>query len=194
MLIPIAKTFTAASWGSAFKLVQCEQCVKVYVYRVKRRGQGEGTSPLFLDDEGAQNRATQRAACELQKELDSAIDVVPCPACGWIQSDMQALARRQHLPRLKIAGIALLIALLVPSLMLLAAITKPPEEPVSTRMFVEVLVIMLVQFATGVALLLGRSLAAEHYDPNSEDVEGRLQKGRGRAALLDDLKKTKQEG
>lgn len=194
MAIPIAKFYSAASWGSASKVVQCEHCRKTFAYLVRRRGQGEGTSPLFLDNEGAQQRAAQLAQRDLRNALDKAVEVVPCPACGWIQSDMQALARRQYRPRWKIAGISLLVGLCIPSLMLLGAVQTGPNEPLRVRMVVEILTIMVLQFTAGVGLLVGRALRAEHYDPNGEDVEARLKKGRARAVLLDELEKTKHEG
>jgi hypothetical protein len=126
----------------------------------------------------------------LRKALEKAVEVVPCPACGWIQSDMQALARSQYRPRWRIAGISLLVALCIPSLMLLGAVQTGPNEPLRVRLIVEILTIMVLQFTAGVGLLVGRAL---HYDPNGEDVEVRLQKGRARAVLLDELEKTKQE-
>jgi hypothetical protein len=193
MGIPIAKTFTTSFWGSACKIVQCDQCKKEYVYQVKRRGQGEGTSVLFLDENGALNRATQRANRDLQKALDSAIEIVPCPACGWIQPEMQILARRQYLSRMKIAGFVVLLTLFFPCLMLLVTLTDPADEPVPPRLVIEIIVLGLVQILTAVALLWGRSLACKHYDPNSGDVEIRLQKGRELAILVDDLEKEKKE-
>jgi hypothetical protein len=106
---------------------------------------------------------------------------------------MKALARRQYLPRLKIAGISLLVGLIIPSLILLAALRKEPNEPLRLGLVLETLAVLLVQLVTGAALLAYRSSACECYDPNSEDVEERLQKGRARAVLLDNLVKAEQE-
>ncbi|MGL4514858.1 MAG: TerB family tellurite resistance protein [Lacipirellulaceae bacterium] len=49
---------------------------------------------LFLDNEGAQERARVGAEAKLQKELAAAVDWVPCPDCGWYQSDMCEKSKR----------------------------------------------------------------------------------------------------
>lgn len=188
MGIPIARVYEAKTAGSAVKRVQCENCSTTFVYSVKRMCTGGGMGIAFLDDEGAQQRAQQEAARALKKALDAAIEVVPCPRCGWIQADMKALARRQHLPRLKIAGLALLVLSFI-YLILIAIIGIGVQLPVDRPAAdLQGDLVFLIAVA-GVTLLLGRIMACQQFDPNDEDVELRLQKGRDRAMLLSDLEK-----
>jgi hypothetical protein len=94
--IPYAMRYTATLQGQAAKLVCCEQCQFEYVYLIARKASGEGTSWLFVDNQGAQQRAQDAAAERLTAKLERARDVVPCPACGWLQKDMVERARRQR--------------------------------------------------------------------------------------------------
>jgi hypothetical protein len=182
--IPIATNYWTTLSGSAAKVVRCERCGASYEYRVRRKATGLGTSVLFTDNEGAQARARQRANQDLQQKLDRARAVVPCPACGWIQADMQVLARHEYLRRMRIAGLVLLGSLIVPFLMTVAMVTGPADQPVSPRLIIETSVLAIGLLPTGVALLAGRSLASKHYDPNGGDVEARLQQGQALAILL----------
>jgi hypothetical protein len=186
------KVHTVASTGSTLKIVNCEYCRKQYLYRVKRTVHGEGNSLLYGDEDGAKLRAIRHAQEELDTALKTAIDVVPCPGCGWIQEDMQVLARRQHLPRVKIAGLVLLIGLAAPVLMLLATLSRLEDETFPSQLFAELIVMTFAQLVTAGALLLGRSLACQNFDPNSGDPEVRIQQGRQCAVLVENAEKEEQ--
>jgi hypothetical protein len=184
--IPVTRTFTINVWGSSSKLVHCEHCSKDYLYVVKRRGQGDGSCVIFLDEDGALQRASQLANANLQRSLNAAVEVVPCPGCGWIQTDMQAVARSQHLPRLKIAGWLLVIGLVIPLLVLLATWSRPANDPRRIPLMVEITIATGLQLLAAVICLMGRSIACASYDPNSEDIEVRLAKGLERGVMLAD--------
>jgi hypothetical protein len=77
--IPYGKRYTANLTGATLKPVRCEKCYVEYVYRMDRAGSGSGTSLLFLENQGARDRATQRAASELRGLLRWDCDAVPCP-------------------------------------------------------------------------------------------------------------------
>lgn len=96
MSIPLGMKYTSTVSGSIAKHVQCEQCSEEYVYIAERQASGEGSSALFLDNQGGKQRAADRAVKSLQKSLEKAVEPVPCIGCGWLQSDMVAEAKRRH--------------------------------------------------------------------------------------------------
>jgi hypothetical protein len=166
--------FNAACSASSHKVVKCEQCGKEYVYQVWRHGQGEAFNALFLDEEAAKRLAAQRANHELQTALREAIEIVPCPGCGWIQDNMKSLAQQRHLRRVKIAGAVVLSFLIVPIVMLIGAFNMPTDEPATPSYFAEIALMTLMSVVIGGGLLLARSMACKQFDPNDEDVDVRL--------------------
>src|SRR5688572_20468934 len=96
MVLP-SMEYTATVSGSVPKFVRCEQCGFEYVYELTRRASGQGTSFLFLDNEGAESAAHAAAHQALVAKLEDAIDPVPCLGCGHYQADMVALLRRRYL-------------------------------------------------------------------------------------------------
>lgn len=95
MGIPVAMTYSASVGGQTIKKVSCESCGTAYVYQVERIVTGTGTSVLFLDNEGARQRAQDDAIASLGHELAKAVDEVPCPHCGWLQLDMCKRSRKR---------------------------------------------------------------------------------------------------
>jgi hypothetical protein len=191
MLKLLVRSFTAAASGSASKVVHCEHCATDYVYQVRRQVIGDGVSALLRSDRRAKDLATMLANQELQKALDLAVEVVPCPACGWIQGDMKTLARCHYLRRTKIAGIVLLSLLVVPLLMFVGTLFYPPDKPASARDLIEIAIFAFFLLAAGGGLLIARSMACSHFDPNDGDLDARLRAGRERAVLLADVGKHK---
>lgn len=82
-LIPYGMDYTAHLSGSILKMVRCEQCAQDYVYVLTRSAEGQGRSLLFLDNEGARERAASRAERRLREKLERSCDPVPCLHCGW---------------------------------------------------------------------------------------------------------------
>src|SRR5262249_47581424 len=83
--IPYALTYKTTLRGRVPKLVRCEKCSFEYVYLLEMTVAGEGTSLLFLDNEGARQRSAAQAESALQQNLAQGCEVVPCPACGLVQ-------------------------------------------------------------------------------------------------------------
>jgi hypothetical protein len=188
VVIPLPQTLAINVWGSAHKLVHCEYCSKDYIYGVKRRGQGEGTCVIYLDEEWVTQRATRLANADLQRSLNAAVEVAPCPGCGWIQTDMLVVARSQHLPRLRIAGSVLLIGLVISVLVFFGVWSRPANDPRRNSLMVEITIVAVLHALAAAICLKGRSIACASYDPNSEDVEFRKARGLERGAMLADLK------
>jgi hypothetical protein len=88
MGIPIGTTFTTKLRGQSVKTVLCEGCGAKYVYVLERVAKGSGFSLLFLDNSGAQARASAAAEKALKEKLAKSCDPVSCPECGEYQRPM----------------------------------------------------------------------------------------------------------
>jgi tellurite resistance protein len=99
MLIPIpyGTRYTAKVTGSVLKQCRCEACGEEYTYTAQRRAAGTGTSFLWLNDGGAQQRAAIGAQVQVALQLQRAVDPVACPGCGWLQADMVRVLKRRRL-------------------------------------------------------------------------------------------------
>jgi hypothetical protein len=99
--IPYAKSYRSTVTGRAPKFVVCDQCGLEYVYILEAEGTGEGTSLLFLDNEGAKARSNAEAEAQMRATLEQACAVVPCPRCFRVQQHMIPKARAEYHPWLK---------------------------------------------------------------------------------------------
>jgi hypothetical protein len=181
-------TYSVTVNGAVDKTVRCESCHAEYVYRLERSATGSGTSRvLFIDKEEATEQAAAIAQYALRRELQEGIDLVPCPACGWYQSNMITKGRDQHCAWMWLLGV-LLTAGLLPLAMLGLLINclrcpySPPNIPGDVM-----LAGLVILGLDGVSLLVARSILAGRYDPNSDDPEARIQLGRSRAMLREEF-------
>ena len=111
MFVYVGRNYRAAVSGTVIKDVRCEKCGCEYLYRMIRRGEGSGSSPYYLNNEGAQRRANAGAKRQLQKLLARGVDPVACPDCGWLQAQMVRELRRRSLRGLIYTAITLAIVL-----------------------------------------------------------------------------------
>jgi hypothetical protein len=169
---------TEQAWGKTTKVVRCEACGRHYAYALHRTGRGHDKGEVGL---GWTNQvALAKAKANLQKQLDTGIDVIPCPACGWYQSSMIPAARRRHCLWMYYFGLCLTIGLIPAAVLgLMAMLVDPP--PLPWPIAVAGLVCLLV---AGTGILLWREYLAARHDPNKEDAETRKRDGRSRAILL----------
>lgn len=93
MGIPIGRQYTTTITASANKAAKCEQCSTDYIYRVERQATGSGTSLLFLDNSGAASRSEASAREAASRALETAVDAVACPRCGWYQKNMVKVSK-----------------------------------------------------------------------------------------------------
>jgi hypothetical protein len=88
--------FTAAVSGTTMKQVHCQKCGNNYQYRMVRRGRGETSAAYNIGAGSAGERAARKAERALQRLLERGVDPVPCPYCGWMQSDMVREVHRRR--------------------------------------------------------------------------------------------------
>ena len=192
VLIPYAMNYTSTVRARIPKLVACEQCSFEYVYIMERTGQGTGTSMLFLDNSGAQDRAAASAHNEVMMKLERSCDPVPCPACGWYQQQMVIRARYLRYRWMTTTAIVLFI---VSGFFLLFALgftmVKGDEADVVTLVCVWG-VLGLVAGLVVLCPILKRRWT-QQYDPNQEEVETRKQLGQERALGKDEFVKLLRE-
>jgi hypothetical protein len=109
MGIPIGQTYTATVRASTYKPVKCESCSAHYIYKMERQAEGQGNSLLFLDNDGAKQRASDEAEQKVRQKLKDEFDTVPCPKCGCYQEAMAQVVRGRRFAFLRWLGIAAIV-------------------------------------------------------------------------------------
>lgn len=139
------------AWG--LKTLHCESCKKRFHYEIARRGQGDATMVLFMDREGARERALGAASADAERLLQSSQDPVPCPYCGRIQeAAIREMARSQVRWAWPFIILFALISIVVPVAM--SFIQPPPgEAPPTPR--VKHPELFVGSIGVGVSLALG---------------------------------------
>jgi hypothetical protein len=149
--------------GQTTKVVSCENCKQRYAYELKRTGSN---------------------AEHLQHLLATGTEAIPCPACGWYQSNMIPKARRLHRRWMLYAGQCLTVGL-IPVAVFGLLIYGFPETmaplAIPWPIFAAGLVCLL---AVGIGMFVWRHRLAMSFNPNDEDVGVRTLYGQSRATLL----------
>ena len=175
-----ARRATASVPGQTTKVVRCEACGRSYAHELKRIGHGQADGQT----ESSYSLARQRAEADLRHLLEIGIEVIPCPACGWYQSNMIPKARRRHRRWIAYVGQCLTIGL-IPVAIIGGIINGVHENqgnpPLPWPIFAAGLVCV---FAVGIGMFIWKYKLAQSYDPNEEDVEARKRYGQSRAMLL----------
>src|SRR5262245_46375005 len=165
--IPYAAVVESVVHGRVPKQVQCEQCGHEYLYLLERQVRGQGTDLLFLDREGAEQRARAEAEARLQAVLERAVDGVPCPECGHVQQHMFPYLRRmrhRNMERLGLFLIPVAVLLFLGCLLATAATQNQPNGllgEVLPLWGVCIVVTLLAPF-----LIILRLVLIRRYDPN----------------------------
>ncbi len=152
--IPIGTKYTSTVTGSDIKTVECENCKQTFVYEVICTADGQQTDFLWMDKSGATDRAESAAEQSLNEQLNQAIEVVPCPTCGWIQQEMCWLIFRRRHRLIFVVGLLIAIALLVWAI---SIIDKP--NSISTQL------LTVSGIIGAISVFLGYPLA-RLFDPN----------------------------
>jgi hypothetical protein len=175
--------YTATLNGRVLKLVPCENCSTEYVYVLEREGTGVGTSVYALNDEGARDNAASAAEESLREHLANDFDPVPCPVCGHYQRYMfPKLYETKSLwgPVAKFVVLALGCLDAVGALFWSVAYLQQPNDHALGRMVVA-WSLLAVLCLIGVGLAAIERSKARRFDPNSEDQQARIERGRSRA-------------
>jgi hypothetical protein len=193
--IPVFWTkYTATLHGRVLKLVPCENCSTEYVYVLERAGSGVGTSVYMLNDEGAQGHAKSAAEDTLQSYLENDFDPVPCPACGHYQRYMfPKLLETKSLWGPVVMLVVLLIGCLdaVSELYRSVAYLQRPDDHAFGKMILTWSLLLLLGLI-GFGLWFIKQVHIRRFDPNLEDQQARITKGRSRAITRAEFEKAQQ--
>lgn len=147
MGIPVGMKYTSKVRASTLKPVHCEGCGAHFAYRMTREAEGTGSSMLFLDNDGAKQRASDEASAAVRQKLRDEADNIPCPRCGVYQPEMVVRLKSEHHGYLRVIGI---IAIIVGALAAFCGALS-----------------LLGVSAVGVGLLVLRGWLARRHDPNA---------------------------
>jgi hypothetical protein len=175
VFIPVGREYNATHESTVPKDVTCEQCGREFYYLMKRQASGSASSPLFLDNRGASQRARDRAEEELRRLLVTECDPVPCPECGWYQSSMFATIRRSYRRWMLWAG-AVLLAVAAPCLattISCAMGVQPTDDSTVSALWI----VSSSLAVAGFGIIVGRQIMALRHDPNATDPEERRRIG-----------------
>jgi hypothetical protein len=160
MLIPTGMRYTAKHTASTVKFVHCALCGKDFVYLMQRSATGSGSSPLFLDNQGAKQRAAAAATNSLRSHLQTDFDAVPCVHCKQFQPEMAKRMRfRRHL-WLPLVGIAIVVISAIVILIMQQPDPRPRAAPPPP------LAPMLIYPAVGLAMIALYVALWISFDPN----------------------------
>lgn len=187
---------TATLNGRILKLVPCENCSTEYVYVLEREGTGVGTSVYALNDEVARDHAASAAEETLQEYLENDFDPVPCPVCGHYQRYMFLKLYKPRSPWLPVAQLAVMVfgsLDAVGTLYWTVTYLQRPSEHALGRMAATWL-LLAVLVLLGVALSAMERSRVRRFDPNKEDQQARIEKGRSRAVTRAEFEDARQAG
>jgi hypothetical protein len=185
MGIPYANKYTVTLSGTTLKKVHCESCHAEYLYQMKRTARGSGTSLLFLDNQGAKERASQDAENNLRGMLEREIEPVPCPICGCFQATMVPMVQREHRVLLRYSGIVLLVIAIVA--LWISFVEGPLRNVTITWWQTTSAMVAVACAAVGAGLVIIKVVLSRRYDPNSADRDVRIALGKSRAVTTEQL-------
>jgi hypothetical protein len=140
---------------------------------------------LFLDNQGARERADQDAEQNLRGMLEREIEAVPCPICGWFQAAMVPKVQREHRVLLRDLGVVLIgIAIVAFWLSFLEGALRNRTLPwwqATSAM------VAAACACVGAGLLIVKVILSRRYDPNSADRDARIALGKSRAITKEQL-------
>lgn len=188
--------YTATLNGRVLKLVPCENCSTEYVYFLEREGTGVGTSVYALNDEGARDNAASAAEESLREYLENDFDPVPCPVCGHYQRYMFPKLYKPRSPWLALILLAVMVfgcLDTVGALYWTVTYLQRPSDHALGRMTATWLLLAAL-ILIGVGLSAVERSRARRFDPNREDQQARIEKGRSRAVTQTEFEAAQQRG
>jgi hypothetical protein len=160
--------------------VRCEQCRHGYGYALTRSVRVNVSQAIWESRDRSRRTAEHLAQNRLDQKLDRESDPVPCPNCGWFQSQMLDAARGErfpHRPRNAIFALILAGIAFFASIIVMQAQEERPGRDLSGVLTGLMLTVALLG-GGGIAGLVLHDRRVKNYDPNSDPVEDRIERGR----------------
>ncbi|HQL49049.1 MAG TPA: hypothetical protein PLC09_10295 [Holophaga sp.] len=95
MIIPAGSKQIASLQARVLIPHRCEHCGHTYGHVADLKAEGTGRSPLWLNPEGARERARNEALEGMEKLIKSNQDPVACPACHRLSAALVAALKGQ---------------------------------------------------------------------------------------------------
>ncbi len=95
MIIPAGSKQIASLHARVLIPHRCEHCGHTYGHVADLKAEGTGRSPLWLNQEGARERARQEALEGMEKLIKSNLDPVACPACHLLSKALVVALKDQ---------------------------------------------------------------------------------------------------
>ena len=159
------RTFTSTTAGDRLAEEACESCGGRYAYRLARVAAGRGHAPYLLGQAAAKSRAAAAAERNLAARLASDADLVPCPACHWVNAGNVDRYRRRMYPRGTVLAWALAVAGGVTALITWAALSD--ADPRSGTPSAAAAGVLVATAASAAAVLFVRRQLRRLVDPNA---------------------------
>lgn len=179
------KEIMVHSSGAASRAVVCEKCEQKYFYALRCDAMASERSVLFLENNAAEERATQAVDEKLAAALQDQILPVPCPKCGWYQADMVAQCREQYGTWMIFAGIASFFCLGAAFIGTMTTHTGVGPYQYSDVDRIVCLSSLVFFIILTVAFFWLRRIWSASYDPNEKDVAERIRIGQEKAFLAE---------
>jgi hypothetical protein len=166
------KRFSARVSGRRITTIVCEKCGETFHYELVRNAYGEASSLYGLYAEATQRRADRNAQKRLTKKLEHDVELVPCPACDWVNADEVARFRKTRYPGLATLGwVFFIMTLVFDSMLYLFADTWAGHAP-SLRAK-ELWILGGAGLSLVLAVFLLEFLLRLRIDPNRRDAQNR---------------------
>lgn len=94
MVLYYQQRFESVQAGSRVIGVKCDHCGFDYYYELSRLGTGVGIAVYGLGQSSAETQSHEAAHKQLQEQLSSEAELVPCPKCHWINEELVRGYRR----------------------------------------------------------------------------------------------------
>ena len=88
MFTYFSRQFASSQTGTRLAGVECDQCGCRYFYELTRLGIGSVSTPYGMMAMSAEESAKLQSASELLLRLAEEAELVPCPECHWINSEL----------------------------------------------------------------------------------------------------------
>ena len=166
MPIFVAREIATNVVGQRLEAVTCETCGTAYYYELTRVGLGKASAVYFIGQRAASDRAAAAAEQDLSKRLDREAEMVPCPKCHWVNSDLVQRYRRRQYRRAPLLIVILGVAGFVAAPLIATGLSEVVGYNSRVPSFAMMAVLAVCLLSPAWVLLVRRALR-QRIDPNA---------------------------
>lgn len=179
------QTLTSRIEASKVKQVTCERCGTAYYYEMTRQGIGRGTALYGIGTGRAGAGAERRAQEDLNRRLEIESDMVPCPKCHWVSTDLIKTYRKGRYRKI---GRLILWVFIGSNFFLMPVLGMALSKALGYDSQLERVLgmaIVVLTLGSPIWILLGRSVLRSRINPNKRYPEAPiLPKGTPEALVM----------